>query len=819
MPGKGSYEAIPLASAFASLFMGAVFVSVFAAQALAQRAPELGYVFPGGGKAGTTIEVHLGGYDWTPDMDYFVLEPGVQLVADGPPGPILIPPPPYWFGAKGRLPAQPLPREVPARFIIPAGTPPGPIHWQAANANGGTATGVFVVGIGDELVEDGNRLQPQLIASLPATVSGRVIKNEEVDLYRFTAPKSGPVICDLEARRIGSGLQGVMEVRDAAGKVLAESVDAEGLDTAITFFAVAGAEYQLAVRDIDYAGDRSFIYRLTIAPGPRVLAALPAALRRGETREVEFIGVGLATGADRLESLTRSVSAPADAGLHSFDYVLAAPVGAALPFRLLLSDLAETVELAVASDLPHKLAAPVAVTGRLDGRASADRYCWDARQGESWTISLVARRIGSPLDLTLSLLNHEGKELAVSDDLPGTTDAGLDFVVPADGCYQLVLRDVSDRGPSQAAAYRLAVVRAAAEFSLEVPQRLNVLVGESTKWTIKAARRGGWKGPIAVAVAGLPAGVQAPAELTIPADKNELPMVITAAADAVASASLVTVTGTAEINGVSVTRMAHATGGGNLAPRSPEENYVARALATSVMKPRCTGEPVDRDTVRKARRGASFPAEVAIERLEGFAGPIVLKMSSKQSYQVQGITGGDVLVPPGVSRTVYPCFMPEWLETTRTSRMAIIATAEVPDASGRIRHLAAEIKGQVTMTLEGAILSVSHAERELHAPVGAPFCVHVKIARAPQLPEPVHLELRVPRELQSLLAAEPVTISPQQSQADFRIVASDDPRLLGWRSFTIRGTALPAPRLPVLSETHVEVKFISAASQASPPAR
>ena len=61
------------------------------------------------------------------------------------------------------------------------------------------------------------------------------------------------------------------------------------------------------------------------------------------------------------------------------------------------------------------------------------------------------------------------------------------------------------------------------------------------------------------------------------------------------------------------------------------------------------------------------------------------KWRRQQSYQVQGITGGDVMVPPGVSSTIYPCFMPEWLETTRTSRMGMIAVAKVADPKGKVR--------------------------------------------------------------------------------------------------------------------------------------
>src|SRR5882724_8598149 len=125
--------------------------------AVAQKSPEAGYIFPAGGKAGTTIDVRLGGYDWTPDMQFFVYDKRVQLLPTGPPSPILIPPPPYWFGAKGRLASLPLPREVPAKLIIPADVAPGPICWQAANANGCTSAGVFIVGSGLEVVEDESR--------------------------------------------------------------------------------------------------------------------------------------------------------------------------------------------------------------------------------------------------------------------------------------------------------------------------------------------------------------------------------------------------------------------------------------------------------------------------------------------------------------------------------------------------------------------------------------------------------------------------------------------------------------------------------------
>jgi hypothetical protein len=269
----------------------------------------------------------------------------------------------------------------------------------------------------------------------------------------------------------------------------------------------------------------------------------------------------------------------------------------------------------------------------------------------------------------------------------------------------------------------------------------------------------------------------------------------------------VTVTGTANVGGVAVTRPVRAPTAGDLAPAWPGENETATLIVATTLKPRCKGEPVDKDTGRKVPRGSTFPAEVTLQRLEGYQGEVVLRMAAQQSYQVQGITGHDVTVPAGVSRTVFPCFMPEWLETSRTSRMAMIAVVQVPDPRGHVRHCVSAIEGMVTMTMEGALLKVSHHGHELAARPGRTFTVRVKVARSAQLPEPVRLELLPPEGLAGLLKAEPVVVPPGQAEVDFAVRAADDPRLLGDRTLTIRGTALQQGRWPAVSETAVAVTF------------
>ena len=119
----------------------------------AQLAPTIGYMFPSGGQAGTTFDAVLGGYDWTPDMQVFPHDPRIKIEWAGPRSQIIVPPPPYWFGAKGRGPAWPLAREYPVRITIPADVPAGLLGWQAANANGASPSATFHVSTIPEVVE------------------------------------------------------------------------------------------------------------------------------------------------------------------------------------------------------------------------------------------------------------------------------------------------------------------------------------------------------------------------------------------------------------------------------------------------------------------------------------------------------------------------------------------------------------------------------------------------------------------------------------------------------------------------------------------
>jgi len=783
-----------------SILVALPFVCLAVHPAFAQKAPEVGYLYPAGAKAGNTIEVRLGGYDWTPDVDAFSLDTRVQIELRGELSDFLITPPPYWFGHKGRIAPHKIPREQTLRITLPADLPAGPVEFQFANANGATAPVPFFVGTAPEVFEAEFHREPQPLPALPVTVNGRLSRIEEVDQYRISRPDAGLITCELFARRLGATFHGIIEVRDEAGRLVADAADTEGRDVSLTFHAEAGVSYLVSLHDVDFDGDWSFVYRLQFTSGPRVVAAIPATARRGETRSIGFVGYGVASGQPKLESITRDVTFPNDANVAKFAYVLETPFGTAPAVTLHCSDRNEVMEPAATAE-PAILTFPVAMTGLLDVPGDPDRFSFSGRKGESIHAAACSQSIEAPLDLELILSDTTGKELARNDDLPDTTDAELSFILPADGDYVLAVNDLSGKSGSRSAVYRLIVESSLPEaantpdFALDIPRLAGVPIDGKFDLPVKVLRKRGYTGPIQLSVTGLPAGVTVPDELLIPEKKNDLKVALTCAADAPTGANFIHITATATAGDTIVTRTS------------------APLLLARTMKPRAKVEPVDKDGGRTVHRGTTYPAEVIVTRMEDFTGEVVLQMAAKQGYQVQGSRGWDVVVPPDVTRTHYPCYMPEWLEVDRTSRMVVVAVTRVPDPSGRVRHLVSLMDGRITMSMEGALMKVSHAAGELSLEPGGSIEIPVTVARSPKLPESVTLELVVPSELEGLLRADPVTVTPGQTEVRFRVETVIDPRLDGEANFTIRGTAMQEGKLPVISQTDVPLVFTSADSE------
>src|SRR4029079_8456160 len=101
---------------------------------------------------------------------------------------------------------------------------------------------------------------------------------------------------------------------------------------------------------------------------------------------------------------------------------------------------------------------------------------------------------------------------------------------------------------------------------------------------------------------------------------------------------------------------------GNLAARDLQELVAESVLIVSTMQPVVKIRPIETDE-RTVHRGTMHLAELAIERVPGFEGEVVVQMDSRQPVKFrQGVIGPDVIVPPGRDQVLYPCLLPQIAE-------------------------------------------------------------------------------------------------------------------------------------------------------------
>ena len=160
---------------------------------------------------------------------------------------------------------------------------------------------------------------------------------------------------------------------------------------------------------------------------------------------------------DYPQDMSGRISIAADAPLGVRRCRVWTSQGAAPSVKFVVGDLPEIVEEELDGEAPPVLVQPpVTINGRIFPRENVDVWTIKARKGEAYTCTVNAARLGSPLDARLEVYDAANRLLAENDDAHGL-DPALRFTAPADGMYQVRIRDSSWRG-GQAFVYRLSIV-------------------------------------------------------------------------------------------------------------------------------------------------------------------------------------------------------------------------------------------------------------------------------------------------------------------------------------------------------------------------
>jgi len=157
---------------------------------------------------------------------------------------------------------------------------PGPDHfrqarwrWDAGLSNA-LAYAVDTLPEGNETEPNDAAKKAQRIAP-PCTVNGRIGRSGDVDVFQFAAHAGDEVVAEVYARRLGSPLDSLLRLTDAAGRVLVWNDDHEdkkvGLlthhaDSYLSARIEQAGTYTLHLSDAQHHGGDEYAYRLRIGP-------------------------------------------------------------------------------------------------------------------------------------------------------------------------------------------------------------------------------------------------------------------------------------------------------------------------------------------------------------------------------------------------------------------------------------------------------------------------------------------------------------------------------------------------------------------------
>lgn len=371
------------------------------------RPASVGRVTPPGAQQGSTITLSLEGTNLADARAVLFDDPALtgRIVTNEDLGPDVPERDPESTGA----PIQDRARKCRLKVEVTVGAtaPLGRHRFRLLTPLGTTNAATLVVGGLPEVAEvepNGPSGAPQAL-TLPATVNG-VLDKEDVDRYRFEARAGQRLVFEATASGIGSTLDPVLRLMDASGHELARSRGSARPDAMLAHTFAADGSFVVEVSDALHGGGPGYFYRLTAGELPYLTRVFPLGVRRGTSASVQVYGDNLgersanvdAAGLAPVKSSARlRVTSPRGEPLNSIDVAI--------------GDDPEAQEREP-NDLAHAqpIAPPLTVNGRIEGAAGRDEdvFRFRATRGQTLVFTVMAARLGSPLDSVLEVLDARG---------------------------------------------------------------------------------------------------------------------------------------------------------------------------------------------------------------------------------------------------------------------------------------------------------------------------------------------------------------------------------------------------------------------------
>jgi hypothetical protein len=511
-----------------------------------RAAPHIAYVFPAGGQRGTTVEVTAGGQGLLDVASIRISGEGVEATV-----------------------AKTIDdKKLSLSVTIADDAPLGERDLRIVTPGGASNRVRFIVGQLPEVneVEPNSRMtQAQRLPSLPVMVNAQILGGD-IDYYRFPAKAGQVLVLHVQARAllpfiadaVPGWLQPTLTLYDSGGRQLVYADDFRFDPDPLLFFTVPkDGEYIAEVKDALFRGRDDFVYRLSIGELPFITHLYPLGARCGTTTQIELHGANLPEPVVSLDlsndcPLRRAISVTAN-DLTSNVLLLATGE---------LEEVAES-EPNDTQAQADKVKVPVTINGRIDRPGDCDFFTFRGQAGQELIIDVCARRLGSPLDSVISVLNPKGAVIARNDDTvdpaePMVThhaDSRLVWKCPAAGEFAVRIVDMQGKGGGEY-GYRLTIAPPRPDFAVRIlPDNPRIAPGDTAVLTAEIIRNDGFDGEVHLSDAGLPNGWLLRAA-TIPSKETQVRFSLTAPAGAESGLMSPTILGTATIADREVVREA-----------------------------------------------------------------------------------------------------------------------------------------------------------------------------------------------------------------------------------------------------------------------
>ena len=550
------------------------------------------------------------------------------------------------------------------RFTVSPNATPGVRDFRVMTPHGVSTLGQLVVArdpVVSETAENDTADKAQQV-SLPSTLCGTIEKAEDVDWYRFAVEAGANVTFHVRSQRLENRLHDMqarvdpmITLRTAQGATVAASDNHYAGDPLLNYTFAQAGDYLLEVRDVRYQGNVDWTYAIEVNGRPFVTQVFPPLAIQGDTRKATAIGFHLAP--DAQVALPEAQAGRFIASVASSwnelptNEFFVFNMGLDPPWKMVTEqNVAPTIPTAAdgstvaAVGTPTPFSFPAVLAGQIQKPGEVDRFIFEAKAQEKFSLEVFARRLQSDLDPKIRITNEQGALISEADDATYhrviSADSLLEnWTAPADGKYILEVLDLHQRGGSSF-TYLLQVERAEPHFLIEVDTDKTLLApGMGGVIYVRALRKNGFAGEIQLEVEGLPPGVSAiPGR--IPTELSDGIIHLTAAPEAAFGAtnlrivgrSAVAVAGKEPISIVAegtVLQEYYSPGGGR-------GNYPVEMHTLSIAEPGDVRNIKLSKTDIELRPGESQRIEVEIERAADFKGNVTLDMIYQHLEQPYG---------------------------------------------------------------------------------------------------------------------------------------------------------------------------------------